>query len=498
MTSRDEDIFKLYKPLRNQFSKYNVIDSLHLIWAYARNYTFDLPFPKDIPLSDKFLNSKNLHERRYFGIPEFELEFLMKEMILHCEEKQTNKSLKQQGNTPKLINYLRYTLSEGIDSKFTLGGNIFAEFKRLAHRQFIWQRNVFSNHIFRYYKVFSEPTLAEIIKNRFDLTTYELFVIGFFFFRHLSEYYRVQLPINSTTPQLSNEKIAKFLEHFSIPLDQIRAELKEYQQINENLFYTYNPIKSHPILVYQNAILSPIPLFIFWQVTGGIYYYIDKDKEPNFANAFGTSFQNYIGEVLVKACTNENFNILEEKFYSDNKKQTTDWIIEDNDAVVFIECKTKRMLLSSKAELNSDNGLEKDLANMADFIIQLYKGYIDYSNNEYPQIAFNANKKFIPIVVTLEEWFINFNHEILEKLKIMVLDKMKAKNLDTTLVDKHPYHIFSADDLERDIQLIDSLGIASYFEMASNHTLAEFAQTFKFRNIFDGEFEKIFLDPLRT
>jgi len=151
----------------------------------------------------------------------------------------------------------------------------------------------------------------------------------------------------------------------------------------------------------------------------------------------------------------------------------------------------------SKSELDIKKGLESDLKKMASFIFQLYKTYIDYSKDKYPQLAFDSSKKFIPLVVTLENWYINLNPSILKILRDFVIENLKANNIDVALIDKFPYHIRSSEDFEKDIQLINSLGILGYFDKVIKNEIYAYIKNFSYRNPFDGEFEKIFLEPLR-
>ena len=153
---RDEFVFSLYKPLRNQLSSYNLIDSLQLIWGYSRNYTFNLPLPSDIQHHPKFSPSDDIFNRRLYGLKEFELELLMKEFIINCNLLPAKHSLKEFKNFTKLIIYLHSKLQEEIDKNFTTKGDILLEFNRMAHSQFKWQLGYDQKIIFRYNKVFAD------------------------------------------------------------------------------------------------------------------------------------------------------------------------------------------------------------------------------------------------------------------------------------------------------------------------------------------------------
>jgi hypothetical protein len=496
MIKQNDFIYSLYKPFRNQIRNYNLLDSLYLIWGYSRNFTFNLNFPSDIEKPNGFLPHEDINHRRYYSIPEFEQEFLLKEFILNCDAWQTKYSLKQKNKLSKLVNYLRFSFIDEIDKHFTTQGDFLLEFNRMAHRQFNWQLGYNPKEIFRYYKVYADKEVSTIIKNKFKLTTYEIFIIGFFFFRWSAEHFRTNLPFTSEFTLISDEMIEIFFQNFSMSMEEAKEELKASQQMNENLFYSFNPLRAKPILVYQNTFICPIQLLLFWQITGGIYYSIVK--ELGFENAFGNSFQNYIGEVLRKCCDNPNLKIIAEEKYGKEEMRTTDWILTDENAILFIECKAKRMTMLSKSELNIQLGLEGDLKKMASFITQLYKTYIEYTEDKYPQIAFDSSKKFIPLVITLEAWYINLNPRIWKMLREKVIENFNKRKISVSLIDNFPYHIRSSEDFEKDIQLINSLGILGYFDKVTKNELHDYIQNFNYCNPFEGEFEKIFIEPLET
>jgi hypothetical protein len=495
LNKRDEDLFEIYKPFRNKLSKFNVLDSLYLIWGYSRNYTFDQEFPEDIEKPFGFNPYEpNKFDRKYRGILDHELELLQKEIILNCDIAKTKYTLRENKYFRNVVNYLRDTFENKISLKYTNQDNIILEFNRIAHRQFKWQLGYNQETIFRYYQIYSDPILSEIILKRFNLTTQQLFLIGFVFFTWSGKSFRTELPMRSEVKTLTNEMIEIFLSHFSMTIDEARKELKEFQEINENYYYTYNPLLARPILIEKSSAICPIPIFIYWQITSGIYYYIFSDK--NFDNAFGNSFQNYVGEVLRKSCTNPRIEILPEEKYGKPEKGTADWIVIDDTSVMFIECKTKRMRLDSKSKLEVKDSLEKDLKKMAEFIGQLYKTYVDYRANLYPSLKFDESKDFYPLVLTLEDWYININHILLDKLNEFVTEYFRNNNLDLSLLEQFPYHIRSASEFERHIQLINGLGIKEYFYKTVNNLIQDYIPTFKIINIYEGEFQRIFLDPI--
>ncbi len=493
LKTHNNHISSLYQPIQTFLRSFNLLDSLYLIWGYSRNFTFDLPFPDDIEKPFDFNPTDDINKRRFRGLPEFEQEYLLKEFLINCNLNSSRSTLKQKENLAELIYYIRWFSNE-IDKHHTIPNDFLLEFNRIAHRQFRWQLGYSQNEIIRYYKIYSSPDLSVIVKNKFKISTYQIFIIGFVLFNWTAKHFKSAYPLKTNVDFLSNEMIEIFFNHFSIPIEQAINELKEGQNLNENIFYSYNPLLAKPILIYQNSFICPLHLQLFWQVTSGIYYSIVKEK--GFEIAFGNSFQNYVGEVLFKSCSSPKIQIFEERTYGSPEKRTTDWIIEDEDAILFIECKAKRMTMGAKTEFDIKNGLESDLKKMSSFITQIYKTYVEYRNDKYPQVKFQLSKNFIPLVVTLEDWYLNINPKILGMLKDLVIEGFKTNKMDIELLETFPYHIRSVSVFERDIQLINSLGISEYFRKVKHNEIHEYMDSFKFETHFEDEFEATFMSPL--
>lgn len=461
--------------------------------------TFNLKFPGHIEKPNNFNPNGDIDRRRYSGIPEFELEFLLKQILINCDDKTYSKTLKSKDTLAKLINYSRKTLSEGISkiSLDDLGSEVdfLFEFNRMTHRQFNWQVGYNHNIIFRYYKIYNDEKLSEIILKKFGLSTYELFIMGFFLFQHTANYFRIPYPIKSDSKIITDEMLKIFFENFAINIEDVKNELKEYQEMNENLYYSYNTLLSKPIILNDGYFICPMQLLLFWRITSGLYYSIVKEK--GFENAFGSSFENYIGEFLHKSILNKNISIFPEEVYGKPEKRTTDWILVEKEAILFIECKTKRMTIKSKTQLDIKEGLHNDIKKMAGFILQLYKSFLDYYNNLYPNVKYDKSKNFIPLLLTLETWYVNFNPRIMNMLNDYIIEEFEKNNLDKVLLEKHPYHIRSTEDFERDILIINELGIKEYFHLLNTGKLDDKIKDFEYDYPFSDEFHSTFIQPLK-
>jgi hypothetical protein len=492
----NDNIYSLYKPFRNKISKYYNLDQcLYLVWAYSRNLLFNLPFPQDIEVLTGFNTNENVNIRRVKGISEFMLEFLAKEFMINCQNISPNKSILKREEFGEIVKYTTNELYNNIENLNRTETDLLLDFNRKIHSQLKGQQSFERETILRYYKIFSDDKLNLILQNKLGLNAYQLFSIAFIFFIWTSKYYKSKLPFFiSDNPELPKELFATFLSIFSITIDEAKDLLNNYQQVNEDLFYSYNPLYATPIILQDDTFFCPNPLSIYWIIKEGVYYQIVD--EIGFSDAFGHSFEKYIGEVLHKCCNN-NISILPEAIYDKPEKRTTDWLLVDNNSVMFVECKTKRLTLNSKTklDLNLSKGILNDLKILAKEIRKIYTTYLDFTDNKYPKPKFDSTKNTFLTIVTLEDWFIYLNPLISNKLNELVQQSFIEKQMDINLIAKYPYTIFSAKDFEREIQIINSIGIAEYFSLLYNkeyQKLNEIRSKTKFVQIFDVNSYDIF------
>ena len=467
-------VFELYKPFRNQLRNLELMDALYVIWGFARNLTFDLPLPDDIQRPQRFNPRSDKNTRRYRGINDFELEFLYKEMLLHAvPDLPAKHDPKQVDTLAKLVNYMRHNLSNQIDAKYADRDLIMVNFNRTFHQQFKWQQSYTRNAIFRYYKIFAAPEVGHLVQQVYGLTTWELFVLGFFFFRITGDQFKNRHPYPSRFDRLDNEMVTRFFRVFAATIPEIRQEIEQHQQMNENLMYAFNPVTVRPILIHGGYFVCPVPLLLFWQVTSGTYYAIVKEK--GFNHAFGAAFENYVGEVIHKV-NKGRFIVYPEVTYGKPEKKSVDWLVEEPGCLLFIECKAKRMTLNARTNAGLTEGLTADLHKMADFVLQLYKSLLEYLDGNYPHRPFDPDLTIHLLVLTFEPWYLEYNMDLRQIIRERVMVLFLENDLDPGLLEQYPYQVSSIEEFESDLQIIHEIGIAEYYRLRSTDQLYDIVQ----------------------
>lgn len=451
---QNNTVFSAYTPFRNSIRKLDLVSSLRAIHAHIQHMQFDQPIPpyiKNLPRGYAHTSFKLATDYLNFHIYPWELEVIAKETIIHGELVGGKRTLEDWNQLATVVNKLK-ALENDIAKVYSNLSNVLIEFHRIAHRQFIWQDRFGLENLAKYWKIYSDPALDQVIFKATELRVNEVYLIALLMTGTYLDKFALFYPPDIDLKPITREHLDKFLKHFSIPLEQLRDNLIQEQQMNEKYVYSFTSLKSTPIIRMKydgkEALLCPIPPLFTRRITEGLYYEICN--ETNFDKAFGDAFQNFIGELLRLA--NKKLQIIPERIYEVPEKRTVDWIAVDSNAILFIECKGKRLTLEAKISLTNTDELYKQLDIMAGFIVQIYKTIIDYQNGKYPHLKYDKTKPIYPILVTLEEWFL-FGDKLIDVLNEKITSKLQLSNIPLSVLDSHPYTICSVEGLDLLIQI---------------------------------------------
>lgn len=500
------DIYEDYKPLRNFLKPFNPADSFYVIWAYNQNIAYNTPFPKDITPIPNFPQQDYIQKVRL--VAPWQLEILTKETIINADPLQfPKKTLRDPKHFFAALEKL-HNIEGAISKKYINKDNVLKEMQRLSHRQFPWQNQNPSISTFaRYYKVFSSEAMNEIVQQTIGISVNDLCFFGLQLWGLYLKYPAVDLPIKNEVTEITTELVKNFLSFFSKSVEDIKPILKSEQQLNEKYQYAYNSLKRYQLLDAQNgpkrSLYCPLPDLFFSQMLKGVYYGIHNEK--GFDKAFGDSFQSYIGEVVKKAEIEEKISIYAEESYNASQERTADWILEDAEAFLFIECKTKRLTFAAKEELLIDEQMNVQLDKMANAILQVYKTIKDYKEGLYLSLKPKVNKTVFPLIITLEDWYF-FGEGLSLKNKISEL--LIKESLPLNYLEEMPYSICSTQEFESIVQVLQNVPIKEFIlgklsdkEMSTwvyaSYIKKQYSEI-KIKDLFPDELDKILPDRFKS
>lgn len=453
------DAYELYKPLRNHLLKVGLIESLGVIRAYMQHLQFGTSLPDDIEVPTWFLQASRLGKHVF----EWELDVLAREILVNADEggpSDAKHTLRRWSYFANAVNKLKDFENALVETYPE--GSILGELHRIAHRQFPWQRRPNAGWMGRYFEIFGQPPLNAILERKIGLGARDLYLMGLGITGAYVDQFALYYPPKIQVGGLTRDKLDRFLAHFAVGISELRDRARAGQELNENYAYVLNPLRIHPLVRLElrgrPALIAPIPTFLIWRFTEGVYY--EVVNEPDFGEAYGEAFQRYTGTVVSKTNPGSLKRYPEAEYYvGKNRHDSVDWVVEDESGFLFVESKTKRLRLRAKTEIRSIEVLEEELDKLAGFIIQIYKTIEDYRSGLYRHVPLMAEKPIFPIVLTLEEWY-PFGPKIQEALEERVRKKCEVTQVPLERLAEMPYSICSAPDFERLMQVVGMRSVA--------------------------------------
>lgn len=463
-----KDFFNEFKPIRNIFRKLNFWDVLYEL-------------------------SKIQKKTKKEIVPEV-VEFIFLNSIVYSSYYKNLRTKNSLSEWTKLLSRTS-ELKNKVDS-FWFDQKTWGT----IHKMYLDQRKASHNnyliHLYRYYFIFSNEELAKHIESKINLPYKDFFVCAMWLHSvfdkksyAVEKTYFFQKNLDETI--FNSNNISKTLNILSSDLFDFRIALKEEIRYDQDIFITHNyPHIRKPIFESEQKLFCLFPDHLLNQFTSGMYYIAEIYKrEYKMSNPFGATFEKYVGVILDKNNAEKQIKIKKEILFNRGQNKTSDWIIVEEDVMVFIECKTKRLQIVSK---RFEDIVESDISDISDAVAQTYKVYSFFLKGDISELKYDSKKFFIPIVLTLEEWFAgipDFKEEVTKRVK----DKLKIGKFDETLVDRFNFHIIPIASFETDIQIMTKTGFKNYFERIASGKLDK--ESFKYNLYFEKEINETFIKP---
>ena len=478
------DIYTAYKPFRNYLCGFDLESSLVDGWRYFQCICSDVPLPKTFAVGRPTWPLQELK----FQIPPWDLDLLMQELLINAGT-GGSKSLRLWKDLSKSINFIR-SLEDEIIEKYARPKDVLFDFHRIAHRQFPWQSKPSVNNLLRYLKIFGHESFDSIASQQIGMISKQYFLAGIAASGHFSK-----SPFMSTNQDysilgLDQEQTARFFGRLTIDIKTLRAQTLDRRSFDDGFLYRSNILEETPLIQMDprnpDRVICPIPLYLMRRWSQGMFY--DLASAQDFGNSFGESFQRYVGEVFAEIFSEPRFSISAESGYliKGSPKHGVDWIISDNTANLFIECKTKR--LSRGARLVKDRSvLERELDILAQSVVQNYKNILEALSGvtKWPV----RDVPNFSIILTLEDWFL-FSPTVQDDLERLVRAKLNEAALNESILSTIPYTITSIAEMETAAQVIASVGISQIMTKKIDEKYRRWSLLPYLRDEFPIEFRK--------
>jgi hypothetical protein len=449
---------------------------LKTVFHFMQWLDFDVPLPSHLappPL-------RNPNNKMLSGLVQWEFEVLAREIVLNGD-RHGKRSISSWNDVSGEINAIK--LIENECWKGRQDGDVLYELVRIAHRQFPWQRGINQPHIARYARLYEHAGLDEMVRAEYGMSHAEMLQLSVSLTGHFLNAWTVSLPLrnelNSVPPDVCNAFVSKF----SLSLSDLREEYRKNASYGINWAYSFNPLRSRPLIrLSDHVAICPITTFLLRRATSEMYYDLVKDQTA-FAKNFGPAVQELVGEVAKRSNRSGRFTVIPEARYGPSKapKDTVDWIIEDQTATLFVECKGARVRYQGVSDLTDRHFIDAEFDRIRSFALQLYKTLNDALRGAYPNWKPRGTPVY-PMIVTLEDWQtfgIHVDRIVIAPLK----SELAAAGIDPAIVEKHPPSFCAMETFEMAAGVCDAVGVETVFGAKTKGEEAQWAlETFLMNN----------------
>lgn len=382
--------------------------------------------------SDSELFKKWLQTNFWNNLYTFQAIILFREIIINSGINKTE-SFKNKENLRRIINSYIKINEYLLDRKKTKLEEVFFWLK---HSQ-IWYEKmsdklyIFLNFYLNYY--WNSNELSEIFLEKLWINISDAIKLAYLIASNSETHFYQDLDNKNW---LYNKEIQYFLKNFSIEITELREELIDSSNKSDK-FFNYNSmlynwltsIFDKPLLKIWKNYTCMFPMLILNRVTTAISYLFSREDSYNWvkiSKIFWDNNQNFIYNLLI---TNLEWkiNIIntdsnQKKYkWKGNTPKNPDIILESEDSIFFIECKSTSIKYDSKSKSKL---LEFDKDRLKDYMQSMYKKIHYYNNLKTWENYFwliKSNKKVIALITFLENPYIDWyysnliNNEIIKE-----------------------------------------------------------------------------------
>jgi len=333
------------------------------------------------------------------------------------------------------------------------------EMIRIGHRQFPWQVRPNARLIASYYKLYSNPRLANLVHEAFGMTALELYQIVLTLSGHFIEQPLIREPVSNQVNGVDPKTVARFVRRYALPLPALREQMSATQVYNINWAYLFDPLRTWPMIdIGEGTLFCPMPTLLFWRLTDGIYFDLVQHREL-FDQNFGLAFQDVVSDVVRAADDTRHLQVLPEQRYGTRQqpRDSVDLIVQDETAAVFVECKASRLKAQAKVDIHNTAAIDAELERLAGFVVQVYSTMADALEGGYPHWQ-RDDRLVYPMVVTLDEWLPS-GRMLNETLEALVKAGLARRGLSPGLSDQYPFTLCSLHDFEAAAKAMAKAGV---------------------------------------
>lgn len=449
-------VYEFYKPLRNFLRGFNLWSGLGATYFYTQYLQFGQALPDQLKNGALQRGQSNINAGLFGHL----VELLAREVVLNGRS-LGGKALNTAGPAFRAMAMIHQLDNKSWGLHGSRSDDIILQLSRIAFQQFPWQSPPTNGVLARYHMLYSHPLVSPMIESEFGMTAGELFQLILLFSEEMMRRPTLAFEFLPTAEQSIREPVLALTDRISRSADRLRADMVERQSFDVNWAYSFNPLRAYPLVHAGNprSLMCPAPSILLQRLTDGLYFDLMR-ADRGFGNAIGRAFESYVGTVS-KRIGKDLFELREEACWGKPERRSVDWIIIDESAAMFVECKLGRLDIASQTQITPEPPFIAAIERLAGNVGQLYATLGEALGGGYPHWK-PDDRPVHPIVVTFHEWFC-FGPFFYKHLDNLVAVEFEKRGLDRGLIERHPYSVCSIAEFEGLLTACGDASIDSVF-----------------------------------
>lgn len=332
--------------------------------------------------------------------------------------------------------------------------DVLQELRRIAHRQFSWQRGYLNGpQFYRWAFLYGGAQTQALFEKRAGIKISEFIRFGMYL-RAVFSRWPVWMPGRELeTHDFSQTQAQAALLLLAAPLETARARATAFRGRSWSSTYRPSQLRGAPLIEFPEArFRAPLPDLIVVRITEGLYY--DLAGAPGgVRNEVADRFERYVRELL--AASLPGLAVSEGPRYRWRKNDVAgpDVLLRDGDRVVAaFECKARKMSFEARFGEDPAGKGEAGLGELAEGVFQLWKFASHVRRGLITECVLGT--KAVLILLTLDNWMTfstDFQKGALERARVLSSER------DPEIIeeDQRTVVFASIEDVELTLQATD-------------------------------------------
>ncbi|HWJ74783.1 MAG TPA: hypothetical protein VNX29_16600 [Kaistia sp.] len=340
---------------------------------------------------------------------------------------------------------------ENADDGLTLRRvSVFDGMRRLAQRQFHWQRGKLNKTAFfksAYSYNFQEA--SDHFFDKYNVSIDEFCFTGFVITSMLQKHAAIQVhPLPDLKSKIDLRALGQCFSLYSQTEASLRRKAAAMRQVTAHSAYQSSILRQWPCLLIEtdNIIICPIPDLVVERYTDGLYYDL-VDNNGELRNEIAHRFEEYCKLILSSHIPEiEVVSEFEYNFRKNRVKSPDIFLCKNNETIAVIECKAKRAPISVRFGDTIDPLTDPAFEDLAKGAFQIW-GFVSRVRRGLASVAQGKlAADAIGIVVLMDTWLELSTHQIDDVLN-RARDLCRSKEPEIQLEDQIPLTFCNIDDL---------------------------------------------------